>query len=253
MSKFGDKIVSEALKAVQNGYTPTVRPACANFVSAMMRKAGWRNSLTNYVPDFFGMGKQVTSPEPGDLVIFKKTYDAVFPAGIGDEDDKTHVGIVLRGQRPEVGDQTKVGGQICRRDVPVPINFRNPTTEFVHYSSSADKPVIANLSGYWADHLETFIRLPDILSDEPPPSKEYSNFKMFYHPAAPRPKVVIDGKEEWLDEMLITARTRNGTEIALSSHEFEEYPFIRIERREMGNEKRKKGKVKAIEWHLKFE
>lgn len=215
LSKFGDEIAEEAVKAVQNGYTPSVKPACANFVSAMMRKAGWRFSLTNYVPDYFGMGKEVNFPERGDLVIFKQTYDAVFPQGIGEEDDKTHVGIFINNGM------------------------------FVHYSSSANNPVRAKLSGYWKSHLETYIRLPDVLADEPTPSREYSNMKVFYHPAAPRPKVVIDGKEEWLEEMLITARTRNGTEIAFSSHEFEEYPFIRV------NDK--KGKVKAIEWHIKYE
>jgi len=225
MSKFSDKLVEEAKKGVYQGYTPSVRPACANFVSAMMKRAGWKGQVTNYVPDYFKMGEKVSTPEPGDLVIFKKTYDAVLPTGIGDEDDKTHVGILLDKQ--------------------------NGVWRFAHYSSSVDKPITASLSGYWSEHLETFIRLPDILADEPTPSTEYSQMKMFYHPAVPRPKIVINGEEEWLEEMLITARTRNGTEIVMSSHEYEEYPFIRVVRRETGSEKT--GKVKAIEWRLKYE
>jgi len=87
--------------------------------------------------------------------------------------------------------------------------------------------------------------LSDVLSDEPTPSKDFINIKFFYHPAVPMPKVLIDGKEEWIEEMILTARTGEGMEITMMSHKFEEYPFIKVNQ--------SKGKVKAVEWHLKYE
>jgi len=214
--KFGDRIAREAKKAVREGYIPSVKPACANFVSAMLSRAGWKGSLTNYVPDFLSMGKQVNDIRPGDLVIFERTYDAVPPAGIGKEDDLTHVGI------------------ICGKD-------DEGVWEFAHFSSSADRPVISHLLGYWKDRTQLFIRLPDSLSS----SKNYIDFKIFYHPTASAPKAIIDYKKETIKELLLTALTDDETEITVMSHKYEKDPFIRIDDED--------GRVVSVELHIKFE
>jgi len=74
----------------------------------------------NYVPSVVAWGEKKgiltrasAKPKDGDLVIFDRTYDAVAPAGIGPEDDMTHIGIVL-----DAAD-----------------------TKYIHFSSSADAPV----------------------------------------------------------------------------------------------------------------
>ena len=163
------------------------------------------------------MGKQVKEPQEGDLVIFKQTYDAVPPAGIGPEDDKTHVGIFLG------------------------------SGKFAHFSASADKPMIEYLAGWWNNHVEAFIRLTDPetgqvpekpdpvkpgLPQTPAASGETANtaaLKLFYHPAPDRPNVIIGGKEEPVSQMLLTIRTVSGREIMLTSHRFERYPSLTID------------------------
>jgi len=128
--EFYEKISNEAKRRVISGFKPNVKPACADFVSTVLRECGSVVPHIYYVPNFFNYGKKVTSPQAGDLVIFCGTYDAVAPAGIGKEDDKTHVGIMIS------------------------------SSDFVHYSSSADKPILSKLSGYWLDHKESFLRMP---------------------------------------------------------------------------------------------
>ena len=120
---FKDKLAQEALNAVSTGYNPTVSPACANFVSAMCRKAG-KNIQINYVPNFFSLAdaKVISNritPKRGYIVIFDYTYDAVSPAGIGAEDTMTHVGIVL-----------------------------DDKGSLVHYSNSRGKPVLSNIKDW---------------------------------------------------------------------------------------------------------
>ncbi|MFA6282189.1 MAG: hypothetical protein WCY05_06805 [Candidatus Omnitrophota bacterium] len=126
---FYSNVAAEAIKRVKVGYNPTVRPACADFVSNILLAAGWEGNRITYVPNFFSYGTKVVSPQAGDLIIFWGTYDAVAPAGIGKEDDKTHVGIMIS------------------------------ASEFVHYSSSADAPVRDFLDGYWLTHKECFLRM----------------------------------------------------------------------------------------------
>lgn len=232
MSNFYERLVGEAGKAVQEDYRPPERPACAHFVSEMMRKAGWKGKTTGWVPDFIDFGKHVKEPQAGDLVIFKQTYDAVSPAGIGPEDDKTHVGIVIG------------------------------KSQFIHYSASADRPLVETFTDWWKNHVETYIRLPDPDPAKSPASQtntiptstpqtpqgtkdDISTLKLFYHPATDRPKIIIDGKEDALDEMLLTARTKSGNEICITSHPFETAPYIRLNKQN--------AKVKSIEWTVKYE
>lgn len=230
MSNFYERLVNEARKAVGEGYRPPERPACAHFVSEMMRRAGWKDKTTGWVPDFIDFGRQVKEPEAGDLVIFKQTYDAVYPAGIGPEDDKTHGGIVIG------------------------------KSQFIHYSASADKPLVETFTEWWKNHVETYIRLPDPDPSTPPASQsntgqnpqppqgtkdDLSTLKLFYHPAADRPKIIIDGKEDILEEMLLTARTKRGNEICITSHPFETTPCIRLNKQN--------SKIKSIELTVKYE
>ena len=115
---FKNEVVRQTLIALASGFNPTVRPACADFTSSMLRKAGAKIPHITYVPNIMEYGKKVAKPEPGDVVIFDRTYDAVAPAGIGKEDDMTHVGVMVTSQ------------------------------EFVHYSASQDKPVRAKIADW---------------------------------------------------------------------------------------------------------
>lgn len=123
---FKSEVVRQTLLALKNGFTPSVRPACADFTSTMLRRAGSDISHITYVPNLVPLGKKVAKPEEGDVVIFDRTYDAMAPAGIGKEDDMTHVGVMVT------------------------------TTEFVHYSASQDKPVRAKLTD-WKDKINCFL------------------------------------------------------------------------------------------------
>lgn len=123
---FKSEVVRQALQALQSGYNPNVRPACADFTSTMLRKAGSKIPHTTYVPNLVPLGKKTSKPEAGDVVIFDRTYDAMAPAGIGKEDDMTHVGIMVS------------------------------SIEFVHYSASQDKPVRAKIAD-WKDKINCYL------------------------------------------------------------------------------------------------
>jgi hypothetical protein len=121
---FKELLAKNALESVKTGFTPSVSPACANYVSAMCRKSGEHISI-NYVPNFFGISnikvinKKIT-PQAGYIVIFDYTYDAVSPSGIGAEDTMTHVGIITDNK----------GG-------------------LVHFSNSQGRPVQSNVSNWY--------------------------------------------------------------------------------------------------------
>lgn len=81
-----------------------ILPGCANFVSHCLQDAGYVYGIINYVPRLVeilkaNLWKETTMEKAprGSIVIFKETYDAVAPVGIGAEDDMTHVGIIGAG------------------------------------------------------------------------------------------------------------------------------------------------------------
>lgn len=216
MIGFAQKLVAVTLDAVATGYDPPMRPACAFFVSEMLHRAGWKGKLIGYVPNFFDQEgfKELQPgdfPQPGDLIIFKQTYDAVSPYGIGPEDDKTHVGIMLE-------------------------RGKNNVWSFAHYSASADKPVISQFEGYWLEHLETFLRIKGQEGSEEPETfeepavVEMANLKLFWHPGACRPKIIIDGQEHAIAEMIATIRTADGHEVFIHSHPCEKRPCLAIDK-----------------------
>lgn len=89
--------VEIAEKYYREGFTPDVNPAygCCNFVSHCLKEAGWDGGIINYVPALVEKleKKEYKDGVAGDLIVFEQTYDAVAPAGIGEEDDMTHVGV----------------------------------------------------------------------------------------------------------------------------------------------------------------
>lgn len=152
---FKSEVVRQTLLALKNGFTPSVRPACADFTSTMLRRAGSDISHITYVPNLVPLGKKVAKPEEGDVVIFDRTYDAMLPPGIGAEDDMTHVGVMVS------------------------------TTEFVHYSASQDKPVRAKLAD-WKDKINCFL-------DFDKSKNEGKTIKLFHNKNGT--KIIIDGQE----------------------------------------------------------
>ncbi len=150
---FKSEVVRQTLLALKNGFTPSVRPACADFTSTMLRRAGAKINHITYVPNLVPLGKKVSKPEAGDVVIFDRTYDAMAPAGIGKEDDITHVGVMVTG------------------------------AEFVHYSASQDKPVRAKIAD-WKDKLNCYL-------DFDTSNNEEKMVKIFHNSKGTT--VVIDG------------------------------------------------------------
>lgn len=158
------KVISFAKFYWQNDYDPPCRPACANFVSKVLNDAGWGHEGINYVPAFFDVFPITLDPKPGDLVIFKQTYDAVYPPGIGKEDDKTHVGILI-----------------------------DTNGDFIHYSSGIDAPAKANCTvDYYKEHFECYLSI-DGTPSIPMPEKKYGMMKLFGHDE--KIKIIIDGVE----------------------------------------------------------
>lgn len=161
---FFEKVVEKAKYYLKYGFNPHIRPACADFVSTVLKEAGWKEELENphYVPCIVLHCEKVSKQEllPGHLIVFEQTYDAVPPAGIGTEDDMTHIGIFIG------------------------------KGEFIHYSASSKKVVKANLSlKYWQDRIQFFMKVPGMEEGE-----KYGLVKVFYHKGAP-PSIIIDGKK----------------------------------------------------------
>lgn len=77
-------------------YQTEYTPGCANWVSDMIHAIGHEIPNPEYwVPAFLSCPHfaKVRKGMPGDLVVWDKTYDAVYPPGIGPEDTMTHIGI----------------------------------------------------------------------------------------------------------------------------------------------------------------
>lgn len=197
--KFRKQIQMIALKNWSN-WEPPVRPACAAWVSTVLKQAGLKEKQITWVPDFVNFSTKITSPTPGDLVMFKHTYDAVPPAGIGPEDDYTHVGIVVS---------------------TVPLQFK-------HYSASQDEPIISTVNTYWSLRIQEYRRIIWPNADVEKLQKTTKSFKLFYHPDVDCPTVVVNGDSDDVMEMLMTIRTKGGHIINMTSHPFEETPSIEI-------------------------
>lgn len=91
-------VVNKAKAYAKNGFTPTISgSACSHFVSRVLAECGSGLGQIDYVPNLVGKCTKTGTPQPGDLVVFDQTYDAVAPAGIGPEDDMTHIGIYIGG------------------------------------------------------------------------------------------------------------------------------------------------------------
>lgn len=243
-----------------NNFTPDVLPGCANFVSHCIQTAGGKLGIINYVPTMVDKCENIFPPavkdkiETGLLIVFERTYDAVSPAGIGHEDDMTHIGIIV---------------------------IENGTVYFIDYGGSPAKVRRQKLEGWWLDRVQFYLKPPGFEmshqddgsanavssgtgshqddgsangqtsgtvnggSNQNSGSAKFHNIKLFYHPAAPQIKMLIDGKEEWVDEMMLSVRTSENRELFLLSHKFEQYPYL--------NQDRERGKIKAIECHIKWE
>lgn len=145
---------TDEVAQAMSSFVPTVSPACANYVSTMLNTKGGQNiGDIIYVPKFFDIYTETKNPEPGDIIVFDQTYDAVDPAGIGPEDDMTHVGIVDKAY----------GGKL---------------DHFFHYSNSAKQVVWANFrDSYWSQFPHRFLKVP--FESAAPMAKNM--VKIFYH------------------------------------------------------------------------
>ncbi len=227
-------ISNAAQSYLQKGFTPDVLPGCANFVSHCMDAAGGSLGIISYVPNLVDKCEKVppTKVETGMPVVFERTYDAVSPAGIGPEDDMTHIGILI---------------------------IETDGLYFIDYGGSPAKVRKQKLEGWWLDRVQFCLKPPGFgsasanpsttsnssNSSEKPNSSEYRQVKLFYHPATPQVKIIIDGKEELVDEMMLSIRTNNNQELFVLNHKFDEYPYLNLDK--------ERGKIKALEWHLKWE
>lgn len=196
METIGEKLVKLTEQAI-NGYVPPDPsvPSCASFVSDMLMKIGFGQYWTAWVPDFFNLPgiTETEKPREGDLVIFKDTYNA--PGGT----DKTHVAIY---------------------------HEENGKPGFYHYSNSAGKAVYQPFTDYWQGHLECYLRLPEIKSND----VNEARLKLFYHDKVKFP-VLVDaatGDREEIVELIATARTATGKTIALISQRFQSNPMLSV-------------------------
>ena len=206
-----DKLIELTNRALQAGYKPPVRPACAAFVSDIIQKSGTEIPFIVYVPHFFDLAflkeeKNVLNAKAGDIIVFKETYDAVPPKGIGPEDDKTHIGIMVT------------------------------DSQFVHYSSTSDRPVLDTLQGFWLNHFECLLKYEDV-------SNEFINIKLFYHPNTRGITLVSKDGNVKIHELLLNVFSRN-LSLAMTSHAYENNPACRV------NDKIYR--VAAMEWHIKL-
>lgn len=124
--KIVEKAKSYLTKHFQSKYLKQGESKCADFVSTVLTEAGWTGTHVTYVPNFFNVFNKVSKPQPGDLIIFDRTYDAVKPSGIGPEDDMTHVGIVIN------------------------------DSEFIHWSSSLQDAAKQNIAD-WSDLINCYL------------------------------------------------------------------------------------------------
>jgi hypothetical protein len=162
---FKELLAKNALESVKTGFTPSVSPACANYVSAMCRKSG-ENININYVPNFFGISNikvinKKVMPTAGMIVVFDYTYDAVSPAGIGAEDTMTHIGIIVDNN----------GG-------------------LVHFSNSQGKPVKSNITNWY---INSYI---DLKPNEKEEKKQHWAYDSYLNL---KDKGIVNTKEEDLD------------------------------------------------------
>jgi len=141
-------ILRAAEKYLEDGFTPQVLPGCANFVSRCLVQAGWSYGVYNYTTDIVDKCDLIdnTKKQPGDIVLFKKTYDAVPPAGIGDEDDMTHIAVYTG------------------------------NNEFIDFGGSPPGMRRLNLNTpYWKEHFQMFVRPKEIENNE------YETVKIFHN------------------------------------------------------------------------
>ncbi|MFW6319327.1 MAG: NlpC/P60 family protein [Bacillota bacterium] len=197
------KIVEEAEKAYQEGYSSPYSKGCADFVSTILERAGWKKEHVTWVPRFFEYGFVTKKPTVGDLVVFRGTYDAVLPTGIGPEDDKTHVGILI-----------------------------NNNGDFIHYGSGRVKKSNIN-THYWREHFEVGLIIVSgwpTAEDKFDVENNYKTYKIFYHPKANRPTLVRPNEDDLeLMETFLTAVAPEGTEVRFNSHPFENNPNLVVE------------------------
>lgn len=229
---------------ISGKFKPDVLPGCANFVSHCMANAGGPLMIVSYVPYLVDKCEKIPANKlvTGMLVVFERTYDAVAPEGVGPEDDMTHIGVY-------VGDGY-----------------------FIDYGGSPAGVRKQKLEGWWKERVQFYLKPPGFEGAQDGNSggnsptgagntggqnggntngnNDFHNIKLFYHPAVPQVRIIIDGNEkeedkEYVDEMMLSIRTSKNRELFLLSHKFEQYPYLNMER--------DRGRVKALEWHLKWE
>jgi len=64
-------------KACDSGFTSDEIPWCAAFMNWCLQKAGGRGTRSAMARSFLAWGKKVTTPKPGDLVVFKRGDDGI--------------------------------------------------------------------------------------------------------------------------------------------------------------------------------
>jgi hypothetical protein len=156
----------------KGNFKPDVLPGCANFVSHCMQKAGGNLGIISYVPHLVDRCEVIPSTkfQTGDLVVFKQTYDAVAPAGIGKEDNMTHIGIIVLEPKKEY--------------------LSTSIIKFIDFGGSPASVRKQPLSGFWKDHVDFFMRPPGF--DSRGNSSEIKTAKLFVNENGKT--IVIDGK-----------------------------------------------------------
>jgi len=152
----------------KGNFKPDVLPGCANFVSHCMQKAGGNLGIISYVPHLVDRCEVIPSTkfQTGDLVVFKQTYDAVAPAGIGKEDNMTHIGVMV-------------------------------SDGFIDFGGSPASVRKQPLTGFWRDHIDFFMRPPGFDSggnSSEIPNSSIKTAKVFANDNGKT--LVINGKSE---------------------------------------------------------
>jgi len=138
--------------------------------------------VINYVPHLVDRCEVIPFSElkRGDLVVFERTYDAVYPPGIGPEDDMTHIGVYLGNDR------------------------------FIDFGG--DPAYVRNLSLSEYGHMDFFMRPPGFDGEA---KTETHNFKLFFRPGIDRITAVLGDVKEEIEDFILHARTVNGNIVSV--------------------------------------
>lgn len=97
-----ERIVRAAKKWIGKNYKPGQNNRAADFVSRVLKDAGYPHYYTDYVPAAASWGHKIENRgdlKAGDLILWDQTFDALPPAGIGPEDTFTHIAVYIGGDK----------------------------------------------------------------------------------------------------------------------------------------------------------